>query len=139
MRIFAVLLALAACAPAGVSTSSPAAAWRDFSRAYARADLDAAWSLLSKESQAELTRAAREVAAAERKNPPADGRRFAFLNGTPFPRAVRKLEVVEEQESRALVEVVDDAGARRVVLVVKEGAGWRVDLSDALRNAYKSP
>lgn len=94
----------------------------------ARGDPAQAWGLLSSESQAEMT-AAQWQAAFERgptvRKPPAS----ALLRALAVPGAETFVGDVLTGPDEALVEVRGSVGVPMHVVLVKESAGWRIDLA----------
>ena len=122
------LVLLAGCRKA----EGPEEAYRRFAQATAKRDAATAWSLLSSESQQALTRAAADVAKAEGREAPKDGRQLLLSDATTLVAPPRDASAVFEGD-RTFVVVRDEAGERGRVAMVKEDGRWRVDLSRELR------
>ncbi len=132
--LWVVLVALAACHPG--PAPAPEAAYRAFVTAYAKGDADAAWALVSSGTQAALTRAAQEAAAAEHVKPPKDGELLMF-QGDVLPQKIKDVSVGEKRGDRVELAVTDDAGGQEKVSLVREQGKWRVDLTAELAHAAR--
>lgn len=126
-RIVLFALLGASCRELGLEPP-PAAAYRSFATALAQGDAKSAWALLSRDTQAELTKEAQAVAKARNQPPPEDGLRLAFGERVAQRQEIKSIAITSEKDSRASLTVVDDTGRTQVIQVVREGEAWRVDL-----------
>lgn len=122
------LVVLGACQ----QRAGPDVAWRQFVEAARKGDEKAAWPLLSKATQDELTRAAVAVAEAEGQKPPKDGRALMFQHRSSLVSPPTVVEAVFEGDDAATVNVLDEAGERGSVRAVREDGRWRFDLTQQL-------
>ncbi len=125
-------LVLVAVATSGCRQDRPDDAYRAFAKAFAERNADTAWKLLSSSTRALLTSTAKATALAEHAKAPKDGRGLMF-EGESLARKVKAVAIIREGDERATVEVLDDAGGRAKVAMVRERGKWRVDLTKELR------
>jgi hypothetical protein len=120
----AVLAALPACG----RDLPPDATYRALVRAMADRDAEAAWALLSADSQRWLQERARGAAAAAPGVVSSSARQLLVGDaslGAPSPRSI---EVVSASADRAVLRVEGRAGAPQDVTLVREGGRWRVEI-----------
>ncbi|OFX23421.1 MAG: hypothetical protein A2V77_00060 [Anaeromyxobacter sp. RBG_16_69_14] len=119
---------LLACAREG--TGTPDAAYRAFARAASERDADRAWTLLSADTQAWLDRRAKTAAAAAPGVVAGSGRQLLFGDAAlATTRPLTTTLVLRESRDEAVVEVAEEGGPKREVVLVREG-GWRVRIPD---------
>jgi len=141
MSAAAVGVALAMAIGCG-RVSDPAEAWRRYVAAFARADTEGAWDALSAPTRRRFEEAARRTAMLPGRPPAEQARLFPFLNGRELRSRAARIETATVQGDSAQVRIVDDAGAVQTVSAVREGGGWKVDLTaelDAAARAAASP
>lgn len=122
-------LVLSACAP---DVGEPAGAYRRFADAVRQGDDNTAWNLLSENTRSALDDDARRISEATGRDKPMTGRQLAFSQPLVLQQRIARIETVEQSSDRARITVIDDAGGRTDVALVREQGGWRIDLSDAL-------
>ncbi len=133
MRTMLTMGLLFATACVDQPAAAPATAYKAFVSASDHGDSQAAWALLSKPTQDELTRQATAVATARGQPAPADGRVLAFGERYFLRSRVKDVDVVQSAGDHATVEVLDDAQQKQRVQMVREGTGWRLDLVDVVK------
>jgi hypothetical protein len=123
----ATIVALAACRSEG-----PADKYQRFAAAARSGKGDAVWSMLSTASRARLDAEAKRLAdrAPEGLVPPS-GRQLVVGDLAVRAPKIRSAVVLRESPSAAVVEVVDETGAKGQVSLVKEDGEWRVELPAA--------
>jgi hypothetical protein len=121
----------------GQEPPGPEIAYRTFAQAANMANAPVAWSLLSKETRAELDRRAAAVAAAQNGARPLDGKTMAFGEPLLAPREIKSVAVTPEGKDRARLVVTDSTGDVQSIVTVFEEGQWRVDLMDELRKSKK--
>lgn len=118
----ACLLAACPASPPPPGSAGPAEAAQEFASALQKGDTSAAWSLLSRRTQEQAVRLAREAAP---DAGPEAGRQMLFNSALPG-RPVNA-RVVSQSDDSAEVQTAEDGGGRTFHLV-REGGRWRVDL-----------
>src|SRR5262245_26822614 len=113
---FAFVLALTLLSSA--CSETPQKGFERFFAAVA-AGSDDAYARLSTRAQAQVSAAAQ----AQGKEP------AKYLTSAVPKTTLRSIDVVEEHDAKAIVEVKDALGNKERVTMVKEDGRWRVDLS----------
>ena len=123
-KALALVGLLAACPAAQPPPGSagPAEAVQDFASALQKGDTSTAWSLLSRRTQEQADRVAREAAP---DAGPEGGRQMLFNSALPA-RAVNARTIAQSDDS-AEVQAAEDGGGPTFHLV-REGGRWRIDL-----------
>lgn len=110
----------------------PDVAWKRFVDASRKGDATTAWTLLSKQTQEEFTRAAVKVAAARGLKEPKDGRSLMLSSRSSLVPAPTVIEARFESDDEASVRVLDEDAQRGSVRAVREDGEWRFDLTSVL-------
>jgi hypothetical protein len=134
---FDVKLALSLLAAASLTAchaqQSPDDTFRAFTVAVLSHQTDAAWALISKDSQEAMTQAtAAAVAQAPKGSIPTDPKSFLFGEDVQLARPVRDIKVVDQNAKTAHLEVTSDDG-KHPVTMTNENGGWKLDLTDGLK------
>ena len=122
----AALSGALACTPPPPSAGDPAEAVKSFSRALEQGDTQSAWALLSTRTQ-ERADALALKARVSADGGPESGRAMLFSGALPLGTPDAK--VLDNDGSAARVSVSLDGGTPREYRVVREGAGWRLELN----------
>lgn len=128
ISLFVLCAALVGCE----RSEGPDVAWKRFVEATRKGDSATAWSLLSKRTQEELTRAAVEVAEARGVMPPSDGRALMTSAPSLLVAPPKAIEARFENSDEAIVRVLDADGQRGSVHALHEEGEWRFDLASVL-------
>lgn len=129
-----VLLGAAECGKA--RSDNPVDAYTSFSRAIQKGDYKAAFASLSSEAQRLLEERAHQIsqaaAGAIRDDPP------ALTFSTPGrPEPLTEVKLINEEGGRATVAASSGSLSEQIQMV-REQAGWKVDLSEAIRSRMKA-
>jgi hypothetical protein len=124
-----LLLALGGCNRPRYDT--PVDAFRTFHRHAQRGDARAAYASLSLPTQQALQERAQAVAQASAGVVRADALTFFFAN-VPPPADVTEVTLLSEEGDVAMVGVVSSTGMNQVRMV-REPSGWKVDLTQSLK------
>jgi hypothetical protein len=120
---------LAACH----AQQSPDDTFRAFTLAVISHQTDAAWELISKDSQEAMTQAtAAAVAKAPKGSIPTDPKSFLFGEDVELARPVRDIRVLDQNDKVAHLEVTSDDGKHDITMV-RENGGWKLDLTEGLK------
>jgi hypothetical protein len=112
---------------------SPDDTFRAFTLAVISHQIDAAWELISKDSQEAMTQAtAAAVARAPKGSIPSDPKSFLFGEDVQLARPVRDIKVLDQNDKLAHLEIATDDGKHNVTLV-RENGGWKLDLTEGLK------
>jgi hypothetical protein len=128
----ALILQAARCGP---QKPDPEATYRAFAQAANRGDANTAWSLLSKESQAELDREAKAIAAAQPGMKAPDAKILAFGEPLTARPEIKSISVTEDGKGHANLAVTDSGGATHPIVAVLEDGRWRIDLTNELHRS----
>lgn len=108
---------------------SPDDTFRAFTVAVLSHQADAAWALLSKDSQESMTDATKQaVAQAPKGDVPTDPKAFLFGEDVQLARPVKDIKVLDQNNKLAHLQVTTDDGDHPVTMV-REGDAWRLDLT----------
>jgi hypothetical protein len=112
---------------------SPDDTFRAFTVAALSHQADAAWALISKDSQEAMTQATQQaVAKAPKGEIPSDPKAFLFGEDVQLARPVRDIRILDQSDKVAHLEITTDDGKHKVTMV-SEGGGWKLDLTDGLQ------
>jgi len=129
-----VLLGAAECGKARLD--NPVDAYTSFSRAVQKGEYKAAFASLSSETQRLLEERADQIsqaAAGAIRDDPA-----ALTFSTPGrPEPLIEVKLMSEDGNRATV-IASSSSVSEQIQMVREQAGWKVDLSDAIRSRMKA-
>ena len=115
------------------SWSTPEAAYASLARAAQKGEQQVAWGALSEESRKKLEQRSTALAAASGGALQDDPR--ALLFGSAPPAApIDGIKQVRQDDRVAILAVSAAGGASREVRMVKEEGGWKLDVSDALKD-----
>jgi len=110
----------------------PEDAFRAFTLASLAHQGDAAWALLSHDSQAAMTEATQQaVAQAPKGAVPTDPKAFLFGEDAQLARPVTEIKLLDATDKLAHLQVTTAEGAHPVTLVYEDG--WKLDLTDGLK------
>ncbi|WNG34511.1 hypothetical protein F0U60_13275 [Archangium minus] len=123
------LLALGGCNRPSYET--PVKAYQTFHRAVQRGDEKTAYAVLSQPTQEALKARAQAAADASGGAVKADPVAFFFAN-VPPPADVTEVSLSSEEGDVAKVTVVSSNGKSQVRMV-REPAGWKIDLTQSLQ------
>jgi len=123
--LIVLALALAACQS---TTDSPDRAFRAFVAHVQAGEVDAAWELLSRRSQDELSRIVHERSVESGGAIPDDPRRVA-LGDAELARPIDEITIQSQTEDRATL-LVRSGDQTMPVQMVREGGRWKVALVD---------
>jgi hypothetical protein len=130
-RLFACVLWLGLASCHG--HQSPDDTFRAFTVAVLSHQADAAWALLTKDSQDAMTDATKQAVAQSPKGTvPTDPKAFLFGEDVQLARPVKDIKVLDQNAQRARLEVTTDDGKHEVSML-QEGGGWRLDLTAGLK------
>jgi len=122
--LFVVGLALAAGCR---DDAKPEAALQNFLTALRRADGEATWNALSKQSRSGLEAFWQAKAPAGSASRPV--KEVLFESGLMRTmREVVRVEVVTQSGGKAVLELVDDADEKQQLRLVLEDGSWKIDL-----------
>ena len=126
-------LCLAGSLAACHARQSPDEAFRAFTMAVVAGQPDAAWGLISKDSQEAMTELVKQAAAeAPPGQVPSDPKTFLFGEDAELARPVKEIKVVDDNGKVAHLEVTTAEGTHSVTMV-NENGGWKLDLTDGLK------
>jgi hypothetical protein len=129
VRLLPVLAAAVLAALPGCGRDLPPdGTYRALVRAMADRDADAAWALLSVESQRWLQERARSAADAGPGVVSSSARQLLVGDASLGAPAPRSIEVVSASAERAVLRVEGRAGAPQDVTLVREGGRWKVEI-----------
>jgi len=117
-------------------TSNPVEGYTSFSRAVQKGDYKAAYASLSAETQRlleERTHQISQAAGGAIKDDPA----ALTISAPAHPEPLIEVKLVSEEGGRAILSA-SSAGASEQIQMVREQAGWKVDLSEIIRSRIKA-
>ena len=114
------------------SWNTPEAAYVSLARAAQKGEHELAWGALSQASRKELEQRSKSLAAASGGALQDDPRALVFGSAPPA-QPIEEIKVVR-QEDRLAVLAVTAGGASREVRMVEEEGGWKLDVSEALKD-----
>jgi hypothetical protein len=125
----AALLMLSGCSRP--RWDKPDEAYRAFSSAVRRGEYKTAWDALSAKTRKKMEERAKAVSQASGGSVKDEPMLMFFASGyKPLPQG--ELKVAKEEGQSAVVEVtIADGGVTQSQKMIKEGARWAVDLSEA--------
>ncbi|MBS1149924.1 MAG: lipoprotein, partial [Myxococcaceae bacterium] len=124
-----LLLALAGCR--SDRTDTPDDAYRLFSSALKRSDVNTAWDSLSPPTRALLEQKSKEISDASKGAIKNDPKLLTFVSGVKV-QPIGEVKVLKIEGELAVLEVTDPAGKREQKMA-KIGNRWYVDLTDTLQ------
>lgn len=133
--VLVLLLGLAGCR--SDRNDTPENAYRLFSAALKRSDVNLAWESLSAETRALLEKKSKELAEASKGAIKDEPRLLTFASGVKV-QPIGEVKVLRTDGAVALLEVTDPAGKREQKMV-KVDNRWYVDLTDSLRAGAGGP
>ncbi|MDY7228445.1 hypothetical protein [Hyalangium rubrum] len=133
MRLSAMLLLV--CALLGFvgcrGTDSPVAAYTAFHTHVRKQDYKKAYAALSQPTRDVIDAQAQKLKEASGGSLKAEPYELFFVNSAT-PADVTEVTVVREEGDAATVRVLS-SGQAREVRMVREASGWKIDLSDSLK------
>ena len=133
--ILLVSLGLAGCR--ADRSDNPADAYRLFSSALKRSDVNGAWDSLSVETRALLEQKSKAVSAASKGAIKDEPKMLTFVSGVKI-QPIGEVTVRSIEGAVAVLEV-KDPGGKREQKMVKAGNRWYVDLTDSLKEGAAAP
>jgi hypothetical protein len=133
-RLIVIASLVVSCHPV-VAPDSPADAYRAFAAAENKGDDTVAWNLLSRATQAELTKQAQAIAKVRGVPAPADGKQLAFRDANVLHGEIKSIATSESGANAATLTVTDDRGGTQDVRMVREDEHWAVDLAAEVQKA----
>jgi hypothetical protein len=125
----AALASLAAC----THHASPDDVFRAFTLAVLSHQPDAAWGMLSKDSQEAMAAETKAAAAASPKGEvPDDPKAFLFGEDVGLARPIQEIRTIDEANGVAHLSVTTSEGKHTVKMVLEEGH-WKLDLTEGLK------
>ena len=131
-----VLLALAGGCRSDRS-DTPDDAYRLFSSAIKRSDVNAAWECLSVETRTLLEQKSKAIAEASKGAIKDEPKMLTFVSGVKV-QPIGEVTVLKTDGAVAVLEVTDASGKREQKMV-KAGNRWYVDLTDSLNSGAAAP
>ncbi len=123
------VLALAGCH----GHQSPDDTFRAFTVAVLSHQVDAAWALLTKDSQDAMTDLVKRAAAeAPKGQVPSDPKSYLFGEDAELARPVKDIQILDQTDTIAHLEVTTEAGPHPVTMISENG-GWKLDLTEGLK------
>ena len=138
LRLFrgGLLVVAAASALAGCNRprfDNPLDAYRSIARAVQKGEANVAWGALSEGSRNILEQRARAISADSGGAVGEDARMLFFGSGVQPPMA-QELALVSQEGDVALLSVKPEEGPAREVRMVREAGGWKLDVSQLLKD-----
>lgn len=115
------------------SWSTPEVAYASIARAAQKGEQQVAWGGLSEASRKELERRSKSLAAASGGALQDDPRALFFGSAAPAT-PIEEIKPVRQDERVAILAVRTTGGASREVRMVKEEGGWKLDVSETLKD-----
>jgi hypothetical protein len=113
--------------------STPEGAYASFARAVKKGEYKLAWGALSETSRTMLEERSKELAAAS-GGALEDDPQALFFGSVEQPPAARKIEVERQEGIVAMLAVTPEEGPAKKLRMLKEAGGWKLDVSDALKD-----
>ena len=113
--------------------STPDGAYALLVGAVKKGDYKVAWDALSEASKRAIEERSKALAAASGGALEDDPQALFFGSGEQ-PQPAQKIEVVREEGEVAVISVTPDEGPPRDLRMVKESGGWKLDVSDLLKD-----
>jgi hypothetical protein len=132
----AIVVVVTASALAGCNRprwDNPADAYRSFGRAVQKAEFSVAWGALSADSRSVLEQRAKDISADSGGAVGEDPRMLFFGSGVQPPVA-REVALVSQDGEAAVLKVTPEDGPPREVRMVREAGGWKLDVSQWLKD-----
>jgi hypothetical protein len=135
-----VLLLLVGVVLAGCRSDrsdTPDDAYRLFSSALKRSDVNTAWDSLSGETRALLEQKSKQVSEASKGAIKDEPKMLTFVSGVKI-QPISDVKILKTEGSVAMLEVTDPTGKREQKMV-KVDNRWYVDLTDSLKAGAAGP
>ncbi len=116
---------------------APDDAFRFFSSAIKRGDVNAAWEALSAETRTALEKRSKAVSEASKGAIKDDPKMLTFVSGVKV-QPIGEVKVLKVDGATALIEVTDPSGKREQKMV-KVDNRWYVDMMDSLNSEAAAP
>lgn len=116
---------------------TPDDAYRLFSSALKRSDVNTAWDSLSAETRALLEAKSKQLAAASNGAIKDEPKMLTFVSGVKV-QPIGEVKVLKTEGAVAMLEVTDASGKREQKMV-KVDNRWYVDFTDSLRLGAAAP
>lgn len=133
--VLLTLFGLAGCRSDRYDT--PEDAYRLFSAALKRSDVNAAWGALSSDTRALLEQKSKEVSAVSKGAIKDEPKLLTFVSGVKV-LPIGAVTVLSADGAQAVLEVTDGSGKRKQKMV-KADNRWYVDLTDSLKAGGAAP
>ena len=130
-----VLVVLAGCR--SDRTDTPDDAFRQFSSAIKRSDVNTAWDSLSADTRALLEQKSKAISDASKGAIKDEPKILTFVSGVKA-QPVTDVTVLKTEGALAVLEVTDASGKREQKMV-KVDNRWYVDLTDSLKSGAAAP
>jgi hypothetical protein len=129
--VVVTILVLAGCNRPTWST--PDGAYASFARAVRKGEYKLAWGALSHTSRTLLEERSKALAAVS-GGALEDDPQALFFGSVEQPPAVRNMEVEQQEGDVAVLAVTPEQGPAKKLRMLKEAGGWKLDVSDALKD-----
>jgi hypothetical protein len=114
-------------------SSSPQEAYLAFARAVRSGDLDTAWQSLSEPTRNQLTAKSKEISRQSQGLIQDSPARMFFQSGIKPTLSLGEVKVIEETAALAKIQIAGVENTSQLLLMVKEGNKWAIDLTEATK------